>query len=63
MEQWWGPHGFTSSGCKMDLKPGGNWQIRMDAPQMGFTNLWTKGVFKEIVEPEKLVLTLNGLRG
>jgi uncharacterized protein YndB with AHSA1/START domain len=63
MEQWWGPYGFTSSDCKMDIKPNGKWQIRMDAPQMGFNNLWTKGVFKEIVEPEKLVLTNEGSAG
>jgi uncharacterized protein YndB with AHSA1/START domain len=63
MEQWWGPHGFTASGGTMDLKPGGKWQIRMDAPQMGFNNLWTKGTFKEIVEPEKLVLTNEGSAG
>lgn len=58
-----GSHGFTSSDCKMDVKPNGKWQIRMDAPQMGFNNLWTKGIFKEIIEPKKLVLTTNGSAG
>lgn len=63
MEQWWGPHRFTSSEGKMDLKPGGKWQIRMDSPELGFKDMWTKGVFKEIVEPEKLVFTTNGSAG
>jgi len=63
MEQWWGPHGFTSSDCKLDVKPGGKWQIRFDAPQLGYNNLWVKGVYKEIVEPEKLFMTNIGSAG
>jgi uncharacterized protein YndB with AHSA1/START domain len=55
MEQWWGPRGFTSSGAKMDVRPGGVFEICMDHPQ--FPNHWSKGVFTEVIKPSKLVFT------
>src|SRR5579872_4481071 len=56
MIQWWMPNGFTNRDCIMDVRPGGEWQICSDAP--GFPNHWMKGIFKEIISPEKLVFTV-----
>jgi len=57
MEQWWGPKGFTSSGCEMDVRPGGAIQICMDHPK--FPNHWTKGFFTEVTPPEKIAFTFS----
>ncbi len=54
--QWWGPRGFTIPVCEIDLRPGGRILIHMS----GFGMLVPMaGVFKEIVEPERLVFTNN----
>ena len=53
--QWWMPNGFTNRDCKMDVRPGGAWEICSDAP--GFPDHWIKGMFIEIAAPEKLVFT------
>ena len=53
--QWWGPRGFTNPVCEMDLRPGGSFRIVMRAPD-GVDHPMT-GVFREIVEPERLVFT------
>jgi uncharacterized protein YndB with AHSA1/START domain len=52
---WWGPQGFTTLSCRMDVRPGGAWRIQMRSPQ---GTLHTKrGVYTEIVPPERLVFT------
>lgn len=61
LAQWWGPHGFTAPTCEMDLKPGGALRIHMEHP--AFPNHWMKGVFKEIIPPEKLVFTSGAFIG
>jgi uncharacterized protein YndB with AHSA1/START domain len=61
MTAWWGPHGFTSRGCELDPKAGGIFKICMDAPK--FPDHWTKGVFKEVVKPRKLVFTVGAFIG
>ena len=55
MAQWWGPHGFTNPVCKLDARPGGAILIHMRGPD-GIVYPMT-GVFREIVEPERLVFT------
>lgn len=55
MAQWWGPRGFTMTSCKMDLRPGGAYRFEMRSP--ADTEHRTQGVFREIVEPERLVYT------
>jgi uncharacterized protein YndB with AHSA1/START domain len=55
MTEWWGPRGFTSSGCKLDPRPGGVFEICMDHPD--FPNHWSKGEFVEVKKPEKIVFT------
>ena len=55
MKQWWGPNGFTLPYCKIDLRPGGVAHFCMRAPDG--QDIWCKGVYREVVEPEKTVST------
>ena len=53
--QWWGPKGFTNPVCELDVRPGGVILIHMTGPDGAvYPN---KGVFHEIVAPERLVFT------
>jgi uncharacterized protein YndB with AHSA1/START domain len=52
---WWGPHGMTTPVCEMDLRPGGIFRTVMRAPDG--TEYPTRGVFLEIVPPERIVFT------
>jgi uncharacterized protein YndB with AHSA1/START domain len=53
--RWWGPQGFTTLLCQMDVRPGGAWRRRMRSPE-GTVHV-KRGVYREIVEPERLVFT------
>ena len=53
--RWWGPHGFITTSCAMDLRQGGRWRITMRSPEGREDR--QQGVFREIVEPERLVFT------
>jgi len=53
--RWWGPQGFTTVFCKMDIRVGGAFRFGMRSPQG--TEHWKRGVYREIVEPERLVFT------
>jgi uncharacterized protein YndB with AHSA1/START domain len=56
LAQWWGPDGFTAPVCEVDARPGGAILIHMS----GFGMLAPMaGIFKEVVEPERLVFTNN----
>ena len=55
MAQWWGPRVFTNPVCEMDVRPGGALRIVMRAPD-GVEYPMT-GVFREVVEPERLSFT------
>ena len=55
MAQWWGPQGFTNPVCEMDVRPGGALRIVMRAPDGAEHPM--RGVFREIVEPGRLVFT------
>jgi uncharacterized protein YndB with AHSA1/START domain len=57
MARWWGPHHFTNPVCEMDLRPGGAWRIVMRGPDG--SEHPAKGVYREIVEPQRLVMTVN----
>lgn len=50
---WWGPNGFTNTIYKMDLKPGGEWDLVMHGPDG--TDYKNKSVFKEIITNKKIV--------
>jgi uncharacterized protein YndB with AHSA1/START domain len=60
LKRWWGPRGWELPVCNMDFRPGGVWHYCMkcvDQNQGDFYGMesWGKGVYKEIIEPEKIV--------
>ncbi len=55
LARWWSPHGFTNPVCEADAKPGGAIRIDMRGPDG--TVYPMKGVFDEVVAPERLVFT------
>ncbi|MDN8590377.1 SRPBCC domain-containing protein [Paenibacillus sp. 11B] len=62
LRQWWGPRGWTIPVCNVDFRPGGAWHYCMkceDTNQGDFYGMesWGKAVYKEIVEPERIVYT------
>jgi len=50
---WWGPNGFTNTISKMDMQPGGEWELVMHGPDG--TDYRNKSVFKEIVKYKRIV--------
>ncbi|HWF20482.1 MAG TPA: SRPBCC domain-containing protein [Verrucomicrobiae bacterium] len=55
--QWWGPRGFTNPVCEWDARPGGLIHVEMRGPD-GISHPM-KGVFREVVKPERLVFTVT----
>jgi uncharacterized protein YndB with AHSA1/START domain len=53
--RWWGPQGFTTIHCEMDIRVGGTYRVGMCSPQGA--EHWKRGVYREIVEPERIVFT------
>ena len=53
--RWWGPKDFTSPACKIDLRLGGKYLNCMRGPDG--QDYWSTGVYREIVEPERIVYT------
>jgi uncharacterized protein YndB with AHSA1/START domain len=50
-----GPKGFTTVSAEMDVRVGGAWRRRMRSPE-GSEHI-SRGVYREIVRPERLVFT------
>jgi uncharacterized protein YndB with AHSA1/START domain len=61
LARWWGPAMFTSPVCRVDARPGGELYIVMRSPQGDEYPM--KGVFQEVVRPERLVFTSIALDG
>jgi len=55
--RWWGPHNFTLPFCLVDFREGGAYKFCMRAPDG--TDHWVWGVYREIVEPSRLVFSWN----
>jgi uncharacterized protein YndB with AHSA1/START domain len=55
MAQWFGPRGFTSSVPELDVRVGGALRIVMHGPDGNDYPM--KGVFREVIAPERLVFT------
>jgi uncharacterized protein YndB with AHSA1/START domain len=53
--RWWGPKGFTSVSCTMDVRVGGVWRRVMHSPEG--TEHRARGVCQEISRPERLAFT------
>jgi uncharacterized protein YndB with AHSA1/START domain len=54
LEQWFGPRGFTTT-VEADVRPGGSMRTVMYGPD-GTAHPMT-GVYREVIEPERLVYT------
>jgi uncharacterized protein YndB with AHSA1/START domain len=55
LKRWYGPVGWSLVVCEIDLRVGGGWRFvtrRPDGKQIG-----QRGVYREIVPPERLVNT------
>jgi uncharacterized protein YndB with AHSA1/START domain len=55
LSHWWGPRGFTLPVCENDVRPGGAYRFINRAPNGNEYPF--KGVYREVVPPEKLVFT------
>lgn len=53
--QWWGPHTFTNPNCDIDLRVGGSYRIVMRSTDG--VDYPVKGIYLEIEESERLVIT------
>lgn len=45
--RWWGPEGFTSPACRIDLRVGGKYLFCMRSPEG--KDYWSTGVYRDIV--------------
>jgi uncharacterized protein YndB with AHSA1/START domain len=57
VSQWWGPAGFTTTVREMDVRPGGVWRFVERSPDG--QDYWSTGAYREIVEPERIVLSFE----
>jgi len=55
MAQWFGPRGFTIPLCELEVRVGGSLRIVMRGPDGNEYPM--KGVFREVVAPERLVFS------
>ena len=66
LAQWWGPRDYPAAQVKLDVRPGGAWRHCLRSTETG-NDLWHRGVFREVVAPERLVFTFaweeDGERG
>jgi uncharacterized protein YndB with AHSA1/START domain len=53
--KWWGPQEFTCPVAQFELKVGGKYLNCMRSPDG--KDYWSAGVYRQIVEPERLVMT------
>lgn len=54
-KRWWGPKGFSVVALQMEVRSGGTWSKCVRSPDGA--KYWRRGVYKEIVEPGRLVFT------
>lgn len=53
-KRWWGPAGFTSPTCKIDLRVGGKFLWCMRSPEG--KEYWNTGSYREIAPPSLLIM-------
>jgi len=53
--RWWGPEGFETPECALDIKVGGAWRTTMVSPKG--ENHTVSGIYREISPPSRLVMT------
>src|SRR5947207_14764729 len=54
-KRWFGPRGWSLAVCEIDLKVGGGWRSVLRGPDG--RDMGMRGVYREIVPPERLVST------
>ena len=52
---WWGPKGFTTPVCRIDLRAGGKYLYCMRSPEG--QEYWGTGVYRQVVPMAKIVCT------
>lgn len=57
LKQWFAPKGFTTSYCKLDLRPGGIYHYCLRGPDG--KDMWGKWVIREVAKPKKLVFVVS----
>ncbi|HEY6421177.1 MAG TPA: SRPBCC domain-containing protein [Candidatus Binataceae bacterium] len=55
LAHWWGPNGFTLPVCEMDFRSGGAYRFCMRGSEGD--DHWVAGVFREVVEPSRIVMS------
>lgn len=55
LARWWGPKDFTMPSHRAEVRPGGAYRICIRSPEG--EDYWMRGVYREVVEPERLVFT------
>jgi len=53
IKNWWGPDGFTNTIHKMEVRPGGEWDLVMHGPDG--TDYKNHSVFREVVLHKRIV--------
>ena len=53
LKKWWAPVGCSTPNCMVDLRVGGKFHFCMRLPDG--RDIWALGIYKEIVEGEKIV--------
>jgi uncharacterized protein YndB with AHSA1/START domain len=52
---WWGPRGYATVSCEVDLRPGGRWRVA--SRHEDGTETAETGLIREIDRPSRLTLT------
>ena len=55
LAHWFGPKRFTVPSCQSDPRPGGAFRVCVRSPEG--QDYWIRGVFRELVAPERLVIS------
>ena len=55
VKKWYGPHGHNLVVCEIDFRVGGKWRYVLRGPDG--TDMGQFGEFREIVPPERIVMT------
>jgi uncharacterized protein YndB with AHSA1/START domain len=57
VEQWWGPRGFTSKIDRMEVRPGGEWNMVIEGPDG--KEYVVRSVYKEVAPLKRLVYEVH----
>jgi uncharacterized protein YndB with AHSA1/START domain len=55
--RWLGPKNYSAPHCTMDFRPGGAYRACICSPEG--REYWMRGIYREIVAPERIVFTFS----